>query len=99
MLAMLGCIVAAIIFWKRHPRVSLTVIIGMALMLIHVFVFAITYAVLPNMLRQSTGSYARLQTVYNVISFFSQSSLAVALGILLVAVFMQRNKTVQSAAP
>jgi hypothetical protein len=94
LLAMLGCIVAAIVLWKRQPKVSLTVIIAMVFLVIHVFVFAVVYAVLPYLVMRSTGGYERIQTVYNLISFLYNSSLAVGLGALLIAVFMRRTDTV-----
>jgi hypothetical protein len=91
LLAMLGCIVAAIVLWKRHPKVSLTVIIGMALLVVHAFVFVVVYAVVPGFVIRSSG-YAHLEAVYNLISFFYNSSLAVGLGVLLAAIFMQRSE-------
>jgi hypothetical protein len=91
-LAMLGCTVAAIVSWKRHSRVSLTVIIAMVLLLIHAFVFPFVHALVPVMVMRSTGSFERVQTVRSVISFLYNSTLAVGLGVLLVAVFMQRNR-------
>jgi glucan phosphoethanolaminetransferase (alkaline phosphatase superfamily) len=90
LLTMLGCMVVAIVLWKRHPRISLTVIISMVLLIVHAFVFAIVYVVVPTMVLRSSGS-AQMQSVYTVISLFFNLGLAVALGVLLAAVFMQRK--------
>jgi uncharacterized BrkB/YihY/UPF0761 family membrane protein len=96
LLTVLGCIVAAIIRRKRHPKVSLTLVIGLALLFLHTFVFAFVYAYVPDLFA-GPGNYAAMRTVITVISFIYNSSLAIAIGILLTAVFMQRSHS--SAQP
>lgn len=90
LLTMVGCILAAILRWRRHPKVSMAVVAGMGLMLVHAFVFAFVYAFVPDLFLRP-GNYGMFRTVINVISFLYNSSLAIAFGILLWAVFMKRD--------
>lgn len=96
LLTMLACILVAVIRWKRHPKVSLTLVIGLVLLFLHTFVFAFVYAYVPDVLA-GPGNYAAMRTIIAVISFIYNSLLAIALGILLAAVFMQRSPS--SARP
>ena|ERR1700738_4982872 len=90
LLTMLGCMVVALILWKRHPKVSLTVIVSLGLMLLHALVFAFVYAWVPNWFI-TPGTYRASQTVYTVLSLLYNGSLAIILAVLLIAVFMQRQ--------
>jgi hypothetical protein len=90
LLTMLACIIAAILRWRRHPKVSLAVITGLGLMILHAFTFAFVYAFVPELFVQP-GNFGMMRTVINVISFLYNSSLAIAFGILLLAVFMKRS--------
>jgi chromate transport protein ChrA len=90
LLTMLGCIVAAIIRRQRHPKISLTVIISLVLLILITFVFAFVYAFVPDMFRRP-GNVSATQIVIIVISFIYNSLWAIALAILLSAIFMQRT--------
>lgn len=90
LLTILGCIVVAIIRWKRHPKVSLTVMISLVLLLAFTFVFPFVYSFVPDLIVKP-GDFKTRQTVFAVISFFYNSSWGIALAVLLVAIFMQRN--------
>ena len=90
LLTMLACIIAAIIRWRRHPKVSLAVVTGLGLMILHAFIFAFVYAFVPELFARP-GSYGMMRTVINVITFLYNSFLAIAFGILLLAVFMKRS--------
>lgn len=96
LLTMLACIVAAVVRWKRHPKVSLAVVAGLGLMIVHAFTFAFVFAFVPELFAQP-GNYNLMRTVITVISFIYNSSLAIAFGILLVAVFMKRSETASLA--
>jgi len=89
LLTMLGGIVVAIIRWKRHPRVSLTIVIALGLILLHVLVFAVVYAVLPRL----TGSadLKTLQNIHMLVSVAYNFTLAIFTTILLSAIFMHRT--------
>ena len=90
LLTMLICIVLVVIRWKRHPKVSLTLVIGLILLFLHTFVFAFIYAYVPDLFAGPVN-YAALRTIISVVSFIYNSSLAIVIGILLTAVFMQRS--------
>ena len=94
LLAILGGMVAALILWKRHPKVSLTVIVSLGLMLLHALVFAIAYVWVQNWF-MSPGTYTASQTVYTVLSLLFNASLAIILAVLLIAVFMRRETASQ----
>ncbi len=91
LLTMLACVLVAILRWKKHPKVSLAVIAGLGLMVVHAVVFAFVYAFVPDLFLRP-GSYGMMRTVINIISFLYNSSLAIAFGILLWAVFMNRDE-------
>jgi uncharacterized BrkB/YihY/UPF0761 family membrane protein len=90
LLTMLACILAAILRWKRHPKVSLAVVVGLGLMILNAFIFAFVFVYVPELFARP-GNYGMMRAVSNVISFFYNSSLAIAFGILLLAVFMKRS--------
>jgi hypothetical protein len=94
LLILLVCIVLAFIRWKRHPKVSLTLVIGLGLLLLHGIAFAIVYHVVPYwFIRSATSENIQvvIQRVYLVLALISNSLAAVCFVVLLVAVFMQRN--------
>lgn len=94
LLILLACIVLAFMRWKRHPKVSLTLIIGLALLLLHGIAFAVVYNVVPGWFIRSASSeniQTVIQRVYLVLGLISNSLAAVCFAVLLVAVFMQRN--------
>ena len=90
LLTMLACIVAAVLRWKRHPKVSLAVVVALSVMIVHAFIFAFVFAYVPELFARP-GDYGMMRAVINVISFIYNSSLAIAFGILLLAVFMKRS--------
>lgn len=91
-----GCLVFSIIRWKRHPRVSLTVVVALLLLGAHIVVFAFVYAFVPNWFAQP-GEFKTRETVYLVISFIYNLMMAVILGILLAAIFMRRSRPDRAA--
>jgi uncharacterized BrkB/YihY/UPF0761 family membrane protein len=96
LLTMLACVLAAILRWKRHPKVSMAVVAGLGLMMVHAVIFAFVFAFVPELFARP-GNYSLMSTVITIISFIYNSSLAIALGILLVAVFMKRSATASRA--
>jgi hypothetical protein len=89
LLAMLICIVVAIVRWQRHPRASLIVILALAFLSLGnifftaVFIWGARWAV-------SIGNFENPQSVYTVIGFIYNVLFAIAMGGLLLAVFIQR---------
>ncbi len=96
-LAILGCMVAAIIRWRRHPRVSLTVLISLLLLLAITFAFAFIYAFVPYLLRKPGDDFNSMRSTIAVITFLYNSLWALALAVLLAAIFMKRNEPVSRA--
>jgi hypothetical protein len=92
LLAIVACAIAAVIRWKRHPKVSLTVTVSMLLFLGVTVLFAFLFTFVPDLfIRQ--GNYRSIQTVITILSFFYNSTWAIALAILLGAIFMQRTSS------
>ena len=88
LLAIVACLIAAFIRWKRHPRPSLMVVAGLFLLLAVTIIFAFIYAFVPNWL---SGGEFKLQTIVMIISFIYNSLWAVALALLLAAIFTDRK--------
>ena len=97
MLTMLGGSIVAIIRWKRHPRVSLMVVISLFLTILHTVVFVLVFAAVRS--RASYENYEMLRTYQTLVSIAYNFILAILTAILLTAVFMQRNKSPEQPAP
>ena len=97
MLTMLGGIVWAIFRWKRHPKVSLTVVIGLTLMLLHSVIFVAVFLVIYRFV--SDHNYGTAQTYQTIASILYNLTLAVFTAILIVAIFMQRKKLPETPEP
>jgi len=91
LLTTLGGIVVAIIRWKRHPRVSLTLVIALVLMLLHELFFAVVYPLLPALVE--SRDLETMKTIFTLVSVTYNFTLAVFTAILLVAIFMYRKET------
>ena len=93
LLALLACMVFAATRWKRHPKVSLVVLISLALLFLHGIVFAIIYNWVPDLLiPMPTFADAQwVRRVYLVLGLIYNTALAVGFALLLVGIFMQRS--------
>jgi hypothetical protein len=92
-LVLLSCMIFAVIRWSRHPRVSLFVLLSLGLMILHGILYAVVFNWIPDWFIHSadpanTERVAR--NVYLVLNLVSNGSLAIALTVLLVAIFTQR---------
>ena len=90
----------AMVRWKRHPRVSLIVLIALLLLLIHQIVFAVVYASVPDLIIKSANDVDRSTVSRNVniaLALIYNSFEVVPFALLVIAIFMGRRKT-QSAA-
>jgi hypothetical protein len=100
LLAMAGGIVFALTRWRRHPRVSLLVVLALGLMLLHVFVFLIVYDVVPPIFLRSmnalTTSYeaaaSARRNVFLILGLVYNGTLAVPFALLLLSAFMGRSR-------
>ena len=92
--AMIICMIAAIIRWRRHPAVSMTVLVGCSLLLIQIPTVAALYAWVPEAIIKSANpadvNNGFRETVYMVIALCSNSFVALAFAILVAAIFMKR---------
>lgn len=100
-LIILVCSILAIVRWKRHPRVSLVVLIGLLLLLLHEFAFAVIYAWIPELIVSSTSDVNRAtvsRSVYIAIAVIYNCLETVPFVLLLIAAFMSRRKTEPAVA-
>jgi len=97
LLALLACMVFAASRWRRHPRVSLVILISLALLFLHGIVFAIIYNWVPDLLiPMNTFADAQwVHRVYLVLGLFYNAALAVGFALLLVSIFMQRSPAIR----
>lgn len=101
LLAMVGGIVFALTRWKRKRRVSMMVVLGLGLMIVHVFVFLIVYDLVPPIfLRGISATTTEFETAERIrrnlfltLGLISNALLAVPFALLLAAVFMGRKRS------
>lgn len=89
LLTILVCMVLAVSRWKKHPRVSLVLVIGLVLLMGHTLFFAVAYNWVPGWLRET--DWLTIQTLLTALGFIYNTALAVPLALLLIAIFMQRK--------
>jgi hypothetical protein len=100
LLTLIGCIGFALMRWKRHPKVSLLLVAGLGLLVVHAFVFMLVYDLVPPLFIKPEN-YLNMDSmrriVYLVLGLIANSSIAVAFALLLAAVFTQRNEPAPTA--
>jgi hypothetical protein len=100
-LTILGCVIFAVVRWKRHPRVSLVVLIALFLLLIQFVVFTIVYNWVPDWLINSADVMSRpavARNVYLVLGVISNIFLSIGLAVLLAGIFMRRDVSPRTRA-
>jgi hypothetical protein len=92
LLTLLVCIVFAVVRWKRHPKVSSTLLISLTLLFIHGIAFSVVYTWVPSWFI-TPANYDPLVTrnVYLVLGLIANTTAAAAFAMLLAAIFMQRK--------
>ncbi len=96
LLTIVACMVFAIARWKRTPKVSQVVLIGLALLFLHIIVFSVIYNWVPDLFIRSASYPSQASTiriVYLILGLITNSSLGIALAVLLTAIFIQRPST------
>jgi hypothetical protein len=88
-ITILVCLILCVVRWKRHPKVSLVLVIALVLLLAHIVIFAFVYPFVPSLIT-TPSDYKTRETVFLVISFMYNLMLAVILGVILLGIFMQR---------
>lgn len=94
LITIIGCIAFALMRWKRHPKVSLMIVVSLGLLFLHALVFLVIFDVVPPLFikpENFENMEAVRQTVSLVLGILFNSGLAVAFALLLAAVFMQRK--------
>ncbi|MDP2270041.1 MAG: hypothetical protein Q8N23_28455 [Archangium sp.] len=86
----------AILRWNRHPRVSMLAAVSAVMLLLLDLLGRTVFAILPMKLHDSGRSTSDLGVIYAVLGGVSGLLHAVAMGLLVAAVFSDR---VVSAAP
>jgi hypothetical protein len=93
-LAILGCMIFALVRWKRHPKVSLVVIVALLILLVQFVLFTIVYTWVPDWFIDSADAVSRAtvtRNVYLVLGIVSNTVLSIGLAVLLVGIFMRRD--------
>lgn len=91
LVTMLICIVVAIVRWKRHPKASLIVIIALTLLGLGSLVFSAVFIWGARWV-VSVGNFDNSQIVFTVIGIVYNILFALAISVLLLAVFIQRPR-------
>ncbi len=88
---LVGAIVA-VVRWRRHPRVSLLAVAGLAVLFLSSLVSTAANSMLPMMVASGAlrGSFSRMATVLAVCSIVFAVIAAVGYGLLLAALFSGR---------
>lgn len=90
LLAMFICVIIALIRWKRHPKISLLVMLGLTSMILEALIFAAVYAWVPRWMASSEPIESR-QVIYTALSVSHNSLIALSMGLLLLAAFIGRR--------
>lgn len=84
-------IALAVVFWRRHPRVSLLAIIALALFLLGALVGAPVSLWLPMMMQERGLSPSRIGLMLTGVAVAQSLLSAVLWGIVIAAIFGWRN--------
>ncbi|MCX7048029.1 MAG: hypothetical protein NTX50_21400 [Candidatus Sumerlaeota bacterium] len=85
-------VILAVVTWKRHPRVSLLVCIGIVIDCVAMTVGTGLFVWLPNYLIQSGRTQSQLGNVLGIISLCRIFITAAAWGIIITAIFIDRSR-------
>lgn len=90
LVALVGCLLV-MLRRRRHPRASALALVALLIHLFNSFLFPIVYAVLPALLTGRAFSTSSYTILYRGLAFFHHLVEAVALALLLAAVFAGRG--------
>jgi len=92
LIAMIVCIGFAFSRRKRYPKVSMIVIIGLVLFILHIFVFNIIYTWVPGwFITPDNFDPIRSRNFYLVLGLISNLLAALCMAVLLASVFIGRT--------
>jgi hypothetical protein len=92
LLTILGCMVFAVVRWKRNPKVSMVALIGLALLFLNLIVFSVIYNWVPDLFTGYRDQVTVTRNVYLVLGVTTNCALGLALAVLLTTIFVQRPK-------
>jgi hypothetical protein len=98
LITLIGCMIFALVRWKRHPKVSLTIIISLGLLFLHGLFFAAVYDSVTDWFIKPTdyvNNPGVVEKVYLVLGLIYQTSLALPFAMLLAGIFMQRGPALE----
>jgi hypothetical protein len=98
LLALVGCMVFALVRWKHHPRVSLVLSAGLLWLFLVILLFATANYWIPDLIIRR-GIFVEadsVQTFYSAMSLTYNTGLAIGFALLLISIFMQRKANVPS---
>jgi len=90
LVALVGSLLV-VLRWRRHPRASALALVAFLIYLFTSILFPIVYAVLPALLIERAWSTSSYSILYRGLAFFHYLVEAVALALLLAAVFAGRG--------
>jgi hypothetical protein len=92
LLTLLVCLIVALVRWKRHPRVSLIASVAFVLLILHALTFSAAYIWIPRFFYGLEADPGRM--FFFILAHITNGLLALAFGTLLMAVFIDRARTV-----
>jgi hypothetical protein len=91
LLVWLAGFILAVVYWRRHPRVSLFTVIALVIFLVETLVDSYLNLWLPLMLSERGMGAVQLGQFYMIKGFVSAIIGAVAWGLLVAAIFSERR--------
>jgi hypothetical protein len=98
-IVMVVCLVVALVRWRRHPRVSLFLLLSLTWLLLHGLVSSVMYIWVPDWFIRTAGSgniEQLKQYLYLGLGLVTNFSLAIGLTLMLIAVFTQRTANLKT---
>jgi hypothetical protein len=90
LLTLLICLIIALVRWKRHPKVSAIAAFAFIFIILHGLFFSAAYIWIPRLF--VSGSFQENPRIYSLLGLLANILFAVALAILLSAVFVDRKQ-------
>ena len=87
--ALLICLGVGLFRWKRHAKVSLIATLGFVSLILHGVMFSMVYVWLPTLVFGS-DDHSPHRTFFTALAIVTQALFALALAILLIAIFIDR---------
>jgi uncharacterized membrane protein len=85
-------LVVAVTRWNRHPRTSMLASTSAVMMMVIDLLSRMVFAILPMKLMESGRTAANLSVIYTILGGLGGVLHAVALGLLVMAVFSERGQ-------